>query len=67
MERRYVPTPDEIIERGDTVRWLRDLGFSEQFMTEVMVKDIVSIDLIRRLVNKGHNTIEIERFCKNGN
>lgn len=48
----YLPSPEIIKQRAQTVKWLQDLGFNSRFICSVMQHQIPDIELVKKMVLK---------------
>jgi len=59
----YLPSPSDIEERKEDLRWLEDCGFSQSFVVNVMEHDNPTIERARQMVCR-YGVEETKRRCQ---
>ena len=48
----FMPTPEEVLSRGEALRWMTKMGWSEELIDQIMLKDSPDVETVRRMVYK---------------
>ena len=59
----FMPSPEEVVQRILDLRWLQDMGFSDEAQDAIMVEDEFSLERARKMVDI-HGPKETERRIK---
>ena len=46
----YLPSPEEIRERSEIMRWMEGQGWNDDFIVSVMIRDNPTIETVKRMV-----------------